>query len=63
MAHASNQLDLPVIRDRADFDHHSGNWLERLVFNHRLWVVLLCAAITVVLGHRALQLQVNVKFD
>ena len=29
------QDPMPVIRDLADFDRHSGNLLERLVFNYR----------------------------
>lgn len=32
------------------FDSQSGNWLERLLFNHRLWLVALCAFSTLWLG-------------
>lgn len=32
------------------FDSQSGNWLERLLFNHRLWLVALCALSTLWLG-------------
>ena len=41
---------MPVVRDLAHFDQRSGNWLERLVFNHRLAVMLLCAVVTMVLA-------------
>ncbi|TMG98691.1 MAG: RND family transporter, partial [Betaproteobacteria bacterium] len=35
----------------------------RLVFNHRLWVVLLCTAVSVFLGFEAAKLQVNASFE
>jgi hypothetical protein len=54
---------LPVIAHRNDFDARSGNRLERLVFNHRLWVVLLCALASVFLGFEASRLEVNASFE
>jgi uncharacterized protein len=54
---------LPVIAHRNDFDARSGNALERLVFNHRLWVVLLCAVVSVFLGFEASRLEVNASFE
>ena len=54
---------MPVVVRREDFDPRSGNLLERLVFNHRLWVVLLCAAVSVFLGFEAAKLQVNASFE
>jgi predicted RND superfamily exporter protein len=56
-------ISLPVIAHRDDFDTRSGSWLERLVFNHRLWVVLLCAVVSVVLGFAAARLEVNASFE
>ena len=44
---------MPVIRDLRDFDHRSGNRLERLVFNFRPLFMLLMALATVVLGYMA----------
>ena len=41
---------MPVVRALAEFDRQSGNAVERLVFNHRLVLVLACAAITAFLG-------------
>ncbi len=37
---------MPIVRDLATFDRNSGNWLERLVFNHRLALVVVCAIAT-----------------
>jgi predicted RND superfamily exporter protein len=62
--HDISQPDaMPVVRELAAFDPRSGNLLERLVFNHRRWVILLCAAITVILGFQATQLMVNASFE
>ena len=46
-------LDVSGAPDGAAFDSGSGNMLERLVFNHRLALVLLCAIATLVLGYAA----------
>jgi hypothetical protein len=47
MAHAQ-QADLPVISDLTQFDFNSGTFLERLVFNNRGLVMLLCLVTTIV---------------
>ena len=52
MAHGT-QYDLPVIADLVQFDDQSGSLLERLVFNHRAIVMILCALVTLVLGYQA----------
>lgn len=54
---------MPVIPDVKDFDVHSGNVGERLIFNHRLAVVLMCLVTTVVLAFFAFRLEVNASFD
>lgn len=46
-----------------DFDHQSGSWVERLLFNHRLVVVILCALVTVLLGWQATKLELNASFE
>ena len=46
----SNIEPMPVVRDLTDFDRKSGNRLERLVFNNRLAMVIVCALVTLVLG-------------
>jgi uncharacterized protein len=65
MAAVSDHLDqMPVVRDLADFDSRSGNRLERLVFNHRLLVVLACAIATLLLGwFAATKLSLNASFE
>jgi predicted RND superfamily exporter protein len=47
----------------ADFDQNSGSFLERLLFNNRKWIVLLCLLVTVVLGWQATKLQLSPSFE
>jgi len=48
----------------AQFDPSSGSRLERLVFNHRLGMLLLCLAVTLVLGWMAAtKLRLNASFE
>jgi len=54
---------MPVVRDIKDFDLKSGNWLERLVFNHRLGVMLACMAVTAVLGFMAVKISLNASYE
>jgi len=65
MAHASHADDtMPVIRDLAEFNPASGNRLERLVFNHRLALVIVCALVTLALGFAAAtRLVLNASFE
>lgn len=53
----------PVVRDPKDFDKNSGNWAERLLFNHRPAIVLLCLVITIILGFQATKLKLNASFE
>jgi predicted RND superfamily exporter protein len=53
----------PVVRDSKDFDPRSGNWLERLIFNNRLAVVLACTVATLLLGWQARKLEFNASFE
>lgn len=46
-----------------EFDPRSGSSLERLLFNHRAWVVVLCALITAVLGWQVSRLSLNASFE
>jgi predicted RND superfamily exporter protein len=64
MAHVTDTGDgAPVIRDPKDFDPRSGNLVERLIFNHRLAVVLACTLATLVLGWQARRLEFNASFE
>ncbi|MES2262549.1 MAG: MMPL family transporter [Pseudomonadota bacterium] len=45
-----------------EFNAKSGNLLERLLFNHRAIVVLVCALLTVILGVQACGIRLNASF-
>jgi uncharacterized protein len=62
MAHAT-QSDLPVIADLRKFDDQSGSFLEKLVFNNRATVLVLCALVTLVLGFQATKIQLQAGFE
>ncbi|TXD74118.1 MMPL family transporter, partial [Mitsuaria sp. TWR114] len=53
----------PVVTRLDDFDTRSGSWAERLLFNHRPWVMLLCLLATLWLGQQALRLTLNASFE
>ncbi|WP_218276248.1 RND family transporter [Pseudomonas sp. BBP2017] len=58
------QDTLPVIRTLGEFDTRSGNWLERLVFNHRLPFMLMMLLTTLVLGFMAVtRLELRPSFE
>ncbi|MEG0858422.1 MAG: MMPL family transporter [Pseudomonas sp.] len=58
------QDTLPVIRTLGEFDTRSGNWLERLVFNHRLPFMLMMVLATLVLGFMAVtRLELRPSFE
>lgn len=59
----SPSLDQPIVKDLADFDQQSGSYGERLLFNHRLVVVLLCILMTLVLGYQATKLELRASFE
>ncbi|MFZ2949894.1 MAG: MMPL family transporter [Desulfuromonadaceae bacterium] len=64
MAIQTDQVDaMPVVADPRDFDQRSGNLLERVVFNHRHWFIVICAVITVLLAFQLTKLVVNASFD
>ena len=62
MAHVP-QSDLPVIGDLNEFDYQSGTFLEKLVFNNRGIVLLLCALTTLILGYQATKTQLQPGFE
>ena len=63
MAKHQDNNATPVIGDRKDFNLTSGNAVERLIFNNRLFFVVLCTCLTFVLGYQALGLRVNASFE
>ena len=62
MAHVQ-ESDLPVIGDLRQFDFQSGAFLEKLVFNHRPVVMILCILVTVVLGYQATRITLQAGFE
>ncbi|MCQ4347202.1 MMPL family transporter [Pseudomonas stutzeri] len=63
MSHVQSIGHEAVIRDVQAFDRRSGSLLERLLFNNRPAVLLLCLLTTLVLGYQALGLSLNAAFD
>lgn len=47
----------------ASFDRSTGSRVERVLFNHRAWVVLVCLLTTLLLGHQATKLRLNASFE
>jgi predicted RND superfamily exporter protein len=45
------------------FDMSSGSWFERALFNRRIPFLIICAAITALMGFKALQVRVNADFN
>lgn len=62
MAH-SQESDLPIISDLNEFDFQSGTFLEKLVFNNRPIVMILCLITTLVLGYQASKIQLQAGFE
>ncbi len=55
--------DHPVIANPDDFDRSSGSLLERVLFNHRIAVLILFALATAVLAYHALGIRMNPSFE
>src|SRR5436305_9655682 len=53
----------PVIKDPKDFDHASGSLVERLVFNHRLLLIIACVLVTSFCAFQLRGLVVSASFD
>lgn len=46
-----------------DFDHQSGSIVERLLFNHRPWLISVCVIVTILLGWQATSLRLNASYE
>jgi len=55
--------DRPAVSEAAQFDPYSGSYLEQLLFNHRLFIMLACAFLTVWSAFQTSKLQVNAGFE
>ena len=64
MAVSTGKTDeMPVVRDIRDFDSKSGNWLERLIFNNRLVMMVICIIVTLFLAWQTGKLCFNASFE
>ncbi|MDH4607467.1 MMPL family transporter [Pseudomonas sp. BN102] len=54
---------MPVVSDCKLFDRTSGGWLERMVFNYRVLMLVVCAALTMVLGYQLKNININASFE
>lgn len=64
MAVGINKIDdMPVVKEIKDFDDKSGNLLERLVFNNRMIVVVVCVLLTMVFAYQATKVRFNASFE
>lgn len=63
MATTTDVKEMPVVPRRDAFDAGSGNLFERMIFNHRLLLVIACALVTAVLGFHASRLEINASFE
>jgi predicted RND superfamily exporter protein len=59
----SNTQQQPIIARLEDFDSASGSLVERILFNNRQLVVLLCLLSTLTLGWFAYQIQLNASYE
>jgi predicted RND superfamily exporter protein len=53
----------PVVRQLEDFDTRSGVFAERLLFNNRPVIMILCLLATLILGWQATRIQLNASFE
>ncbi|HKR46930.1 MAG TPA: MMPL family transporter [Paraburkholderia sp.] len=63
MSSRKSPVEQPVIRSLDEFDKCSGSLIERLLFNHRAWVVVVCACITLLLAFQATYVTINANFE
>ncbi|MBI5604580.1 MAG: MMPL family transporter [Deltaproteobacteria bacterium] len=55
--------EMPVVKELKDFDQTSGNHLERLVFNNRVPMIIICLIVTLLLAYQATKLVFNANFE
>ena len=59
---AADDLGFQAIADIDDFERHSGNRIERALFNHRWLVIVACVLLSLALGAAASRLRLNASF-
>ncbi len=55
--------EMPVVTDPRDFDNKSGNFLERLIFNNRTAVMVVCVIVTLLLAYQSTKTVFNASFE
>jgi predicted RND superfamily exporter protein len=55
--------EFPMVKELAAFDQQSGSRLERLLFNHRSWIIVICLLLTAGFGYQAFGLRLTAGFD
>ena len=59
----TNVAPSPVVCELRDFDSRSGNQLERLIFNHRVLILIVCALLTAAFAWQAVRVKLEASFD
>lgn len=54
---------ISTIADMKNFDHLSGNTVERMIFNHRGWVILFCLVLTIFFAFESRSLVVSASYE
>jgi len=62
MAKTSASNEYEALANLGDFDSQSGNLLERILFNHRRVLVLVCTLVTLAMAYATLGLRLNASF-
>jgi predicted RND superfamily exporter protein len=55
-------ITAPVIADINDFDRNSGSFVERILFNHRPIIIVLCAIATLFLGFEGMKVKLSASY-
>ncbi len=57
------QITAPVIAELQDFDQGSGSLVERILFNNRPLIMVLCAIVTIFLGYEATKVRLSADYS
>jgi predicted RND superfamily exporter protein len=57
------QITAPVIVDLNDFDQSSGSITERILFNNRPLILIVCALVTIFLGFEATKIRLSANYS
>lgn len=59
----SNSQQMAVIADPKHFDDSSGGLLERMIFNHRQWIILACLLLTAFFAFQLRHLVISASYE